>query len=183
MTFEQFIATRTWSHNLAVDCETFGPFEDFDASDIQPGNIYCGSLFIEEVADWWPEDAHRGRWHLLIERSEYITDDLDALERRLYRWAISAGFGDDGQPTSIPEWEQEADRIAAKWVARIGGGFHPDTRGKDYVWFGKGGLRLFTDAEAADYDADMDRLFTIAADPYAHAVKAMHDADSKESAS
>jgi hypothetical protein len=178
MTFEQFIATRTWSDNLAVDCKPFGPFEDFDASTLQPGYIYCDCLFIEKVADWWPEDARdQGAWHLLIERSEYITDDISALEVRLYRWAVSAGYGDEGQPTSIEAWEKEADGIAAKWVARIGGGFHPDTRGKDYVWFGKGGLRLFTDAEAAEYDGDMDRLFAIASDPYAHAVKAMHDAD------
>jgi hypothetical protein len=45
------------------------------------------------------------------------------------------------------------------------------------VWFGKGGLRLLTDAEAAEYDGDMDRLFAIAADPYENGIRALHDAN------
>lgn len=178
MTYEQFIATRTWSENLATDCETFGPYEDFDVTHVQPGYIYCGSLFIERVVAWWPEASReRGAWHLLIERSEYITDDIDALERRLYRWAMSAGFGDELTPNDLPAWEGEAYEIAAKWVKIIGGGFHPDTRGKDYVWFNSDGKPLLSDEVAAEYDGDMDRLFAIAADPYETAIEAMRDAD------
>lgn len=57
--------------------------------------------------------------------------------------------------------------ICAKWVKRLGAGFHPDNRGKEY----------FKDKDAIkEYDADMDALFKFAADPYECAVMAMADA-------
>lgn len=57
--------------------------------------------------------------------------------------------------------------ICRKWVGRLGCGFHPDTRGKEY----------FKDADAiAEYDDDMESLFKVAADPYECAVMAMADA-------
>lgn len=59
--------------------------------------------------------------------------------------------------------------ICAKWVRRIGGGFHPDTRGKDYS-------PKMDKAEIKEYDADMVSLFKVAADPYECAVMAMEDA-------
>ncbi len=59
--------------------------------------------------------------------------------------------------------------IFTKWVEIIGGGFHPDTRGKDYS--------PALDAEQVkDHDADMEALFAVAADPYECAVMAMADA-------
>lgn len=64
---------------------------------------------------------------------------------------------------------QEARQIAAKWAARIGVGFHPDTRGVDYV-------PPLAAAEAAEYDADMDALFALPGDPYEAALTAMEDA-------
>jgi hypothetical protein len=60
--------------------------------------------------------------------------------------------------------------ICRKWVKRLGGGFHPDTRGKDYS------PRLSAD-EVREYDADMDTLFGVAQDPYECAVMAMADAN------
>lgn len=66
----------------------------------------------------------------------------------------------------------EAQTIAAKWVARFGMGFHPDTKGVDYVDMASG-ERCLTDEEAAEYDADMDRLFVVAADPYEAGLVAM----------
>lgn len=59
--------------------------------------------------------------------------------------------------------------ICRKWVKRLGGGFHPDTRGKGYT------PRL-TDAEIAEYETDMEALFAVAADPYECGVMAMADA-------
>jgi hypothetical protein len=59
--------------------------------------------------------------------------------------------------------------ICAKWVRRIGAGFHPDTRGKDYApKMGRDWIK--------EYDADMNALFKVAADPYGCAVMAMADA-------
>ncbi|HET6927456.1 MAG TPA: hypothetical protein VFI48_11470 [Hyphomicrobiaceae bacterium] len=182
MTYEQFLATRKWSENLLIDCEPYAANNSEQSDYVQSGYIYCDSLFIEATEAWWPEGARdQGKWHLLLERDEYITDDLDMLQRRLYRWAISAGYGDESDEGAkqIGAWQDEAYEIAAKWATKIGGGFHPDTRGKDYVLFATS-ERMFSDAEAADYDGDMDRLFALAADPYETALCAMRDVEEGE---
>jgi hypothetical protein len=59
--------------------------------------------------------------------------------------------------------------ICAKWVRRLGVGFHPDTRGKDYS-------PKMDPAEIKEYDADMTALFAVAADPYECGLMAMADA-------
>lgn len=59
--------------------------------------------------------------------------------------------------------------ICRKWVQRLGGAFHPDTRGVDYT------PALDAD-DVAVYDHDMESLFKAAADPYECAVMAMADA-------
>lgn len=65
--------------------------------------------------------------------------------------------------------KRDPHAIARKWVARIGLGLHPDTRGKDY--------RPAMDADwIKEYDADMDALFEVAADPYECCIMAMADA-------
>lgn len=51
------------------------------------GFLY-GDLFIEIQQDWWPDEAKaQGRYHLLIERDERITNDLESLERDLFEFA------------------------------------------------------------------------------------------------
>jgi hypothetical protein len=90
MTFEQFQATRTWSEDLkAVSSDP-----DNWADDVTPkGNLYLGSLYIQHVEPFWPADARaEGEWYLLLGRDEWITNDLTALERRLYDWAKSEGY-------------------------------------------------------------------------------------------
>jgi hypothetical protein len=66
----------------------------------------------------------------------------------------------------------EPRRITAKWVRKLGRGFHPDTPGRDYVE-GRSGVRCLTNAEADEYDADIDRLFALGGDPYQHGLAAM----------
>jgi hypothetical protein len=90
MTFEQFQATRIY-------CPDLGKALQDACWDDEPvpatGNLYFGSLYIDEVQDHWPEEAReRGKWHLLLERDEWISDDLTSLERRLYEFAVSAGY-------------------------------------------------------------------------------------------
>ena len=58
--------------------------------------------------------------------------------------------------------DAEAAAICDKWMARLGPGFHPDIRGADYEL---NHTRRLTNAEAAAYDSDIDRLFAIA-EPY-----------------
>lgn len=51
------------------------------------GFLY-GGLFIEITQDWWPDEAKaQGRYHLLIERDERISNDLESLERDLFEFA------------------------------------------------------------------------------------------------
>lgn len=77
------------------------------------------------------------------------------------------------------EWCNEcmaALDIARKWVARLGGGFHPDTSGKSYVKIGTGGERFFTDEEAEEYEQDIEKLFKAPCDPYGVAIMAIAEA-------
>jgi len=93
MTFEQFQASKKHSDDLAKDLpDQLFEAEGGDPTHVARGWIYDGTYFIDEVLEWWPEDARReGRWHLLLERSEFITDDLESLERKLYRWCVQSG--------------------------------------------------------------------------------------------
>lgn len=57
------------------------------------GLIYLGLLYIEEVQAWWPERARElGKYHLLIGRTDWISDDLESLERKLYEFADDEGY-------------------------------------------------------------------------------------------
>jgi hypothetical protein len=59
-----------------------------------------------------------------------------------------------------------ARRIALRWVDKLGLGFHPDTRAKDYT-----PLMPYEDRE--DYDRDMDMLAGVAVDQYEASLWAM----------
>ena len=72
----------------------------------------------------------------------------------------------------------EAEAIAAKWVERFGLGFHPDTRGTDYVET-RGpnkDVRCLTDEEAAEYEREMDALYDAPGDVYDYGIFAMSEA-------
>ena len=57
------------------------------------GGLISANVFRCEVQPHWPEAAKaREKWHLLIGRNEWITDDLEMLERQLYDWAASEGY-------------------------------------------------------------------------------------------
>lgn len=89
MTLEEFRATRIWSDDLG---ESIPECNYGEQSLPVRGWIYLDELIIEEVAAHWPADARkRGKWYLLIDRDEYITDDLARLEEILYRFAVSSG--------------------------------------------------------------------------------------------
>jgi hypothetical protein len=91
MTFEQFQATRKESNDLGRDTEDCMWDNEPKAS----GLLYLGKLFIENVEDWWPQRAKdMGKYHLLLGRDEWVSDDLESLERELYDWAMSAGYDD-----------------------------------------------------------------------------------------
>lgn len=90
MTFEKFQATKKECADLAA---ALGSENWEDAKHTPTGFIYLGSLYIENVLPHWPERARaEGRYYLILNRDEYITDDLELLERKLFDWAVAEGY-------------------------------------------------------------------------------------------
>ncbi len=102
MTFEQFQATRT-------HCDDICKALNFDLGGENPeGNLYLGVLYIEHVNEAWPEEVQRdGQWHLLLGRDEWVTDDLEELELRLYDWQAFEAYTND----------DSIDGLTAEYVA------------------------------------------------------------------
>jgi hypothetical protein len=85
MTFEQFQASKTECADLGKRLEECR----WDDEPIASGLVYAGDLYIERVGSHWPEKAKaEGKWYLLICNEEWISDDLESLERRLYAFAV-----------------------------------------------------------------------------------------------
>lgn len=59
-----------------------------------------------------------------------------------------------------------AAQITDKWVAILGIGFHPDTRGNEY------GSPALSAAMVAEYERDMRTLFSVSQDAYAECIAA-----------
>ena len=90
MTLLEFLSTRVWSDDIGKII----PDAKWEHEPTTPkGYVYCGLLFIEEVQQHWPANSRaQGRWHLLIGREDWITDDLDILEKKLYHFAVDEGY-------------------------------------------------------------------------------------------
>jgi hypothetical protein len=85
MTFEQFQASKTECPNLG---ERLDDARWEDEPTPASGLVYAGDLYIERVADHWPAKARtEGKWYLILCNEEYISDDLENLERKLYAFA------------------------------------------------------------------------------------------------
>lgn len=120
-------------------------------------------LWIED-ADPEKREFHDGKRFML----HWLANPPDSNEE----WCVE--YTDDWQQILSALADLPARVIAAKWVQRFRLGFHPDTRGRDYVFPNK--LRCLTDAEADEYDADVERLFSLPGDPYQHGLDAMRAA-------
>jgi hypothetical protein len=88
-TFKQFVASRKRVDDIGIEL-VFGEFSGIS------GYVYCGGVFIENTN---ANDQARGRYHLLIERDEWYSNNLGALERHLYDFAKSAVFYEDADLT------------------------------------------------------------------------------------
>ena len=92
MTFAQFRDTRRWSANLARDLENH--HWESESEGTPRGYVYLDGLYIDRVEPYWPEKAKaQGQWHLMIGNIARISDDLLSLERDLYDFAVSEGYG------------------------------------------------------------------------------------------
>ncbi len=90
MTFQEFQATRQWSADIGAHIND----SHWEDDSVPPqGWIYLDYLYIEVVANHWPEDArNQGNWYLILGREEYISNDLEMLERTLFNWAVDEGY-------------------------------------------------------------------------------------------
>lgn len=114
MTFEEFQATRFESRDLGAALQT-------DMGILEPvaGNIYCGSLYIEQVQENTPngypnEYRAQGKWHLTIENTTAIGNDLEAFERQLHAWAVKSGFT---APTPEQMSDNEIEMLCREYKA------------------------------------------------------------------
>jgi hypothetical protein len=83
MTFAEFQATRTPASAAEMERAGAAPNEQ-----TTHGLLYAGSLIIESTEGWKYETQ---KYYLIVERSEYLSDDLEKLEWILYEWGIDAG--------------------------------------------------------------------------------------------
>jgi hypothetical protein len=83
MTFAQFRQTGR-------DCQNIGEAIGEETLLGVSGRLYCDDLSIEDTQSWKSNSTNleEGRWYLLIGRDEYRSDNLEELERYLYRFAI-----------------------------------------------------------------------------------------------
>jgi hypothetical protein len=92
MTLEEFRASKQEVGKAAL--ERVGYATDETGTDAK-GLMYHGGLIIEMASEGWSESARsQGAYYLIIERSEYISDDLAALEEVLYDWAYGEGIAE-----------------------------------------------------------------------------------------
>jgi hypothetical protein len=92
MTFAEFQGTRAWCDDLGEKLKD----DSFDPDTPQKGWIYCDALYIEDTRAWTVGTCKHGegdRWYLLLNRDEWLSNNLEELERRLYVWALSEGYG------------------------------------------------------------------------------------------
>jgi len=93
MTFAEFQATGRAVDDLVAATDDDGLRYSREA-DSPParGRVYCDSLWIEERPEsGWP-NGRGERWWCLIGRDDWLTDDLAAVERRLYAFACDEGY-------------------------------------------------------------------------------------------
>jgi hypothetical protein len=105
MTFEQFQASRRRSEDIGTAISDV----HWEGGPPAKGYLYLDVLYIEEVQPHWPEAAKtQGKWCLHIARDDWITDDLEELERKLYAWAASEGYFEDKSGSDAVTGEYKA---------------------------------------------------------------------------
>jgi hypothetical protein len=78
------------------------------------GYLYVDALAIEDTASWTEaarSKPHVKRYYLMVGNSEFFSDDLETLERMLYRYAASDGFLESAWtcPQCHRSWDLGAD--------------------------------------------------------------------------
>jgi len=81
MTFEEFVATRTYCDLLKRD---IGDIIDIaDGQDSVMGMLYNDNYYILD------NDTTGNEWYLILENDYYLSNDLSSLEKLLYEWCAN----------------------------------------------------------------------------------------------
>lgn len=108
-TFEQFKAS-------GADCADLGKALDIDYLQGAAGRVYMDGLYIER----WTDGPHP--WFVTIENTS-PSGDLETVERALYDWAMSAGYGDDDSDEAAAECARNGHRDTGRGVCAECGEF------------------------------------------------------------
>lgn len=158
-------------------------FPDFDASTLPeiPEGFVNAHWHNETMPHWqFGEDYDVPHMDLYIDYADPAQREFPESKRFTLHWAYApTEHTESWLLEHTDDWavildgieHMNARIICAKWVARFGLGFHPDTPGDDYV--DGGGNRALTQAEASEYDDDMDLLCSLDGDPYEAGMNAM----------
>ena len=146
MTFPEFQASRVWSDDL-------GPIYDgqfTDATNKPCGWVYATHYCIETVQPHWPDAAIKaGAYYLMLGNLEWITDDLESLERRLYDYALSEngsghtnavttlmrsrGYDSMGTGGGCETWMREIGDGTMVWICTQDQGLHADPAAHEWL--------------------------------------------------
>lgn len=104
-----------------------------------------------------------------IQKALDTADTVQAANRELERLSalqVIPTVTDSNSAVAFLEWA----------VKRLGGGFHPDTRGNDYLAFKDGSVAgaTFNESEAIYFDNQIAQVFRFLPDPYAITLDLVH---------
>lgn len=115
-TFEEFVASKRRVTDLDEIAESYGD-DAFDPERSEAALIYGTGGVIEVL-----RDRSRGAYYLIIERSEWITNDLEALERELYDFAIPEAKAEEEFRQQVEARKADIDLIDNAVEAAINAG-------------------------------------------------------------
>lgn len=137
-------------------------FPDFDLASLPaiPDGFECTAWHHDTCPTWHEgqtaNEPKRGMLMLLVDFAEPNMREFPEAKR----FGLQM-YADDSSAVSLAESDDWA--VIEAWVRLVrairktfGLGFHPDTRGQDYV--NQGGGRSLTDAEADQYNRDLDTV-------------------------
>jgi hypothetical protein len=83
--FQDFLKSRRH-----VECLKSAGIADVEEEGL-PGNVYLDVLHVEDCGD-----NPKGRWMLTLGNDGWMSDRLDALEKKLWDWAEGEGYAETG---------------------------------------------------------------------------------------
>ena len=131
-------------------------FPDFDQSTLPviPDGFECTAWHNDTMPTWYEDDMQDKASCMMI-AIDFVDPDLREFPEEPCRFHLYMLPANDCSPHpvySTNEWSEVESLVRlVRYVRAFGLGFHPDTRGSDYV--NGDGARTFTDDEAGLYDA------------------------------